>query len=148
MLVSRREWMLASLCWSELVAASSKKRSSAFLVLTADEAAEVQALANIILPETDTPGAHQAQAVGFIDAALAGYDSDQLDVYRNGLADVALRCQQLSPPNTRYASLDPVHQIGLLKSIETTEFFEKLRIVSQRSNERSPPSAEHLPPFT
>jgi gluconate 2-dehydrogenase gamma chain len=99
MSISRREWMLASTCWSEL----------------------------LVLPETDTPGAVQAGAVYFIDAALAGFDHDQLAVYRQGLDQVASQTRQMFPPSTRFSDLSESQRTAVLKSIEKTEFFEKLR---------------------
>jgi len=82
--VSRRDWMLASLCWSELLAARAAHGASSFAVLTPAEAMEIVALSGTILPETETPGAEQAGAVHFIDVSLAGFDHDQLAVYRHG----------------------------------------------------------------
>jgi hypothetical protein len=127
MLVSRREWTLASLCWSELLAAQTVQRQSLFKVLSPDEAAELRALTSAILPEADTPGAEQAGAVDFIDAALAGYDHGQRKLYRQGLANVAGRSRETFPPSTKFSELASAQQIALLKSIEKTEFFEKLR---------------------
>jgi hypothetical protein len=125
--IGRREWMLASLCWSELIASRLAHGAASFTVLSPAEAVEIRALSSTILPETETPGAEQAGAVHFIDAALAGFDRDQLAVYRQGLADVASRSRRMFPPATRFSSLSESQRIALLKSIEKTEFFEKLR---------------------
>lgn len=119
--------MLASICWSELLAARVVHRASSFAVLSPAEGLEVVALSSTVLPETETPGAEQAGAVRFIDAALAGFDHDQLAVYRQGLADVASRSRQMFPPATRFSDLSESQRTALLKSIEKTEFFEKLR---------------------
>jgi hypothetical protein len=88
---------------------------------------EIVALSSTVLPETETPGAEQAGAAGFIDAALAGFDHDQLAVYRQGLDDVAARSRQMFPPATRFSGLSATQRTAVLKSIEKTEFFEKLR---------------------
>jgi len=125
--ITRREWMLASLCWSELLAARAAHGASSFTVLTPAEALEIRALTNTILPETDTPGAEQAGTIQFIDAALAGFDHDQLPVYRQGLADVASRSRRMFPPATRFSELSESQRTALLQSIEKTEFFDKLR---------------------
>ena len=127
MLVSRREWVLASVCWSDLLTAQSVGRLSRFTVFTPAEAATVRALTNVILPETETPGAEQAGAVNFIDAALAGYDHEQRELYRLGLADVEARSRQMFPPSTRFTDLAEPQQTALLKAIEKTDFFQKLR---------------------
>src|SRR5438094_776921 len=125
--ISRREWMLASICWSELLSARTFGGASSFSVLTPPEALQIQALSSAILPETETPGALQAGAVTFIDAALAGYDHDQLGPYRQGLADIAARTRRMFPPAAKFSELTEVQQTALLKSVEKTEFFEKLR---------------------
>jgi hypothetical protein len=125
--ISRREWVLASICWSELLTAQTALLAAAFKVFNAREAAEVRALTSAILPETETPGAEQAGAVEFIDAALNGYDAEQREMYRQGLAEVALRSRQMFPPGGKFADLDKDQQVTLLKTIEQTEFFEKLR---------------------
>jgi len=127
MTTSRREWMLASLCWSELLAARAVHGATSFSVLSAAEAVEIVALSSTVLPETETPGAEQAGAVHFIDAALAGFDRDQAAVYRQGLADVASRSREMFPPATRFSGLSEIQRTAVLKSIEKTEFFEKLR---------------------
>jgi hypothetical protein len=125
--ISRREWVLASFCWSELVAARTAQGVTSFSVLSPSEAREIQALSSAILPETETPGAEQADTVSFIDAALAGYDRDQLGLYRQGFADVARRTRQMFPPMTNFSDLSEAQQSAVLKSIEKTEFFGKLR---------------------
>src|SRR5580698_425804 len=121
--IGRREWMLASLCWSELLAARLAGAASTFTVLTSAEAAEILALTNTILPETETPGAQQADTVHFIDAALAGFDRDRLQLYRLGLADVAARTRQMFPPARRFSALSEIQRTALLQSIQQTEFF-------------------------
>ena len=118
--------MLASVCWSELLA-TRVVHGASLAVLSPEEATEILALSNTILPETDTPGAEQAGTVHFIDAASAGFDRDQLAVYRQGLADVALRTRQMFSPTTRFSGLSESQRTAVLKSIEKTEFFEKLR---------------------
>ena len=119
--------MLASLCWSELLASRAVQGAPSFAVLSPAEAAEIVALSNTILPETDTPGAELAGTAHFIDAALAGFDRDQRTVYRQGLADVALRSRQMFPPATQFSGLSEQQRSAVLQSIEKTEFFEKLR---------------------
>jgi hypothetical protein len=127
MSLSRRDWVLGSLCWSELLAAQPLLRAARFVILSSTEVAEVRALANTILPETDTPGAEQAGAADFIEAALAGYDRDQRELYHHGLADVGARTRRMFPPSRAFADLSSSQQTALLKTIEKTEFFEKLR---------------------
>jgi hypothetical protein len=125
--VNRREWMLASLCWSELLASRALRGANTFAVLKPAEALEILALTNSILPQTETPGAEQAGTVNFIDAALAGFDRDQLALYRHGLSNVAALSRQMFPPAVQFSNLSEAQRTALLKSIEKTEFFDKLR---------------------
>ena len=119
--------MLASICWSELLATRMAQGKASFAVLGPAEAAQIRALSNAILPETETPGAEQADAVHFIDAALAGYDHDQLALYRQGLSDIAARSRQMFAGSSRFSELSAAQQTAVLKSVEKTEFFLKLR---------------------
>jgi gluconate 2-dehydrogenase gamma chain len=54
-------------------------------VLTANEARILAAIADRIIPATDTPGAVEAGAVEYIDRALAGDYAELLPGYRKGL---------------------------------------------------------------
>jgi Gluconate 2-dehydrogenase subunit 3 len=125
--ISRREWILASACWADLLTSRAIRSGPRPAFFNSDERVELQALTNLILPETDTPGAEQAGTGDFIEAALAGYDQDQRSLYREGLADIAARTSQMFPTKSKFSSLTEIQQIALLKAIETTMFFEKLR---------------------
>ncbi|HEX4771355.1 MAG TPA: gluconate 2-dehydrogenase subunit 3 family protein [Bryobacteraceae bacterium] len=125
--ISRREWILASACWADLLTSRAHSSEAGTSFFSSDHRVELRALTNVILPETDTPGAEQAGTVEFIEAALAGYDHDQRSVYREGLADIASRTRQMFPTNTRFSTLATAQQTALLKTIENTVFFEKLR---------------------
>lgn len=57
--------------------------------LQADEAERVAALATVILPSDDGPGAREAGVVYFIDALLAEAGEAERAVYRTGLASAA-----------------------------------------------------------
>jgi len=54
--------------------------------LTAAEAAEVDAIANLIVPGGATPGARDARVIFFIDNALGSFFAAQLPAFRQGLA--------------------------------------------------------------
>lgn len=63
--------------------------------LTADEAALIAAIGDIILPRTDTPGATDVNATGFIDRLLADwYPDDDRARFLAGLADINARAVQ------------------------------------------------------
>jgi gluconate 2-dehydrogenase gamma chain len=96
--------------------------------LSAEEADEIGALASLIIPSGSTPGAREAGVTYFIDKALATFDRDKREAYRQGLRTVQARRQELFPGSTTIASLKPGDQIRLVQSIENTAFFETLRV--------------------
>ena len=59
-----------------------------FKVLTANQARTLTAIADRIFPRTDTPGAVEAGALSYIDAALGGDYAQSVPLYRQGLRAV------------------------------------------------------------
>jgi gluconate 2-dehydrogenase gamma chain len=96
--------------------------------LSAEEAEEVGALASVIIPSGSTPGAREAGVIFFIDRALATFDRDKREAYRQGLRGAQSRREELFPGSTSIASLKPGDQLRLAAAIEKTEFFERLRV--------------------
>jgi gluconate 2-dehydrogenase gamma chain len=96
--------------------------------LSAEEAEEVGALASLIIPSGATPGAREAGVIYFIDKALATFDIDKREAYRQGLRTVQARRQELFPGSTSIAGLKPANQLHLAEAIENTAFFEMLRV--------------------
>ena len=85
--------------WGERVRASarpldgsdpgSQPGSSAATTLTAARARVMEALADVIIPETDTPGASQAGVTGFVAALVDGWlDDEDRDRFLAGLDTV------------------------------------------------------------
>jgi gluconate 2-dehydrogenase gamma chain len=99
----------------------------AFQTLDAATAAEIDAITSQIIPSNDGPGAREAGVIYFIDRALSTFDAHLKDAYRTGMAEVQKKRQELFPGSTSIAALTGDQQIQLVKSIETTEFFELLR---------------------
>jgi len=96
--------------------------------LSPEEAEELGALAALIIPSGSTPGAREAGVTYFIDKALATFDRDKREAYRQGLRIVQARREKLFPGSTSIASLKPGDQLRLAEAIENTEFFETLRV--------------------
>jgi gluconate 2-dehydrogenase gamma chain len=96
--------------------------------LSAEEAGEVGALASLIIPSGSTPGAREAGVTYFIDKALATFDRDKREAYRQGLRMVQGRRQELFPGSMSIAGLKPGDQLRLAEAIENTGFFETLRV--------------------
>lgn len=134
---TRRGWLAACIsaaAWPEIVAAQEHARhavalssSGAFEVLSASDAAEIEALAAQILPSDDGPGAKEAGVIYFIDRALSTFASDQRTVFRTGLAEAERKREDLFPDSMSIASLSSAQQMQLVRGIEKSEFFELLR---------------------
>lgn len=76
------------LAWSERVRASSPPPQTPSL-LTPPRARAMAALAEVIIPETDTPGASEAGVTEFVAALVDGWlDDDDRDLFLAGLDTV------------------------------------------------------------
>jgi len=94
---------------------------------TAEQAAEVEAIAARIIPADDAPGAREARVIYFIDRALSTFDQDKRAVYVEGLRQLGIRARMASGEKLRFSSLSSKQQDKLLKQIEKTAFFETVR---------------------
>lgn len=102
--------------------------ASAFQTLSSTEGVELDAIAERILPATDSPGARDAGVVYFFDNVLKDR-TEALDILRNGLHD--LQKNTVSEFNSPFFnSLSPMDQDQLLESIEDTEFFATARYLT------------------
>ena len=125
--INRREWLVGSLglvFWAEVADAQQKAK---FTVLDPAAARDVEAIAAQILPSDDGPGAREAGVIYFIDRALATFDSDKREAYRKGLVEFQQARAKIFPDSTSIAALTSERQIALLRSLETTPFFDLLR---------------------
>jgi gluconate 2-dehydrogenase gamma chain len=131
---SRRNLLRASLALTpEVLAALQHAHQAAqsgaahLEYLDASAAAEIEAMAAAIIPSGDSPGAREAGVIFFIDRALASFDQDKRELYRQGLAAVEEKRRELFPDSPSTAALSEEQRITLLRAIEHTEFFETLR---------------------
>jgi gluconate 2-dehydrogenase gamma chain len=67
------------------------------LFLTSAQAADLDAVASQIIPTDDTPGAHEAGVVYFIDKSLATWAADQRPVIVSGLEELHKRVSAAGP---------------------------------------------------
>lgn len=125
--ISRRDWMLAAACWTEVLRAQDAG-SKPFAWFDPPTAAEILAIAAQIIPDDDTPGAARAGVIWFIDGALAGYDRDKQELYQRGLADTQSKRAETFPGSASIGGLSADQQIALLKAIEKTDFFQQVRL--------------------
>lgn len=140
MLLTRREWMLGSLAFAitphvllaqqhaaGAVQAVANGDTVAFEYLDAGAARALSALAAEIIPSDDGPGATEAGAVYFIDRALATFDADKRDQYKQGLRQVEVLRSKLFPASASVEALTREQRQELIRDFESSEFFEILR---------------------
>ena len=88
---------------------------------TPDQAKDVEAVAERIIPADDTPGAREAGVVTFIDLLLSEFEPDRRAAYTTGLEMLTARS------GGPFSNLAADRQNEVLRSIETTEFFNLIR---------------------
>jgi gluconate 2-dehydrogenase gamma chain len=119
--------------WADVLSAQQHAHDVAgsanphFETLDEATAVEIEAIAGQIIPSTDGPGAREAGVIYFIDRALATFAADDREAYKAGLAQLQRKRKELFPNSSTIASLTNQQQITLIRSIETSEFFELLR---------------------
>jgi gluconate 2-dehydrogenase gamma chain len=142
---TRRQFLIGSLTgasavwlstrWPAILAAHEHARQAAhndspagFEFFTPEQATEVEAMAAQIIPTDETPGAREARVIYFIDRALATFESDQQELYAQGVRDLQAKTRELFPNAAQFSELTAPQQIHVLTSIEETHFFFYLRL--------------------
>jgi hypothetical protein len=100
-----------------------------FELLTATDAADVDAVCAQIVPSGATPGAREAHAVYFIDKSLSTYFASMAPDYRKGLAEFQARFRA-SHSSQGFAAADAPTQEAFLKTVDRTPFFESTRFLT------------------
>ena len=128
-------WIAAQ--WPAIAAAadhaaqvSAGGATTRFEYFSASEAADVEAIAAQIVPSGTTPGAREAHAVYFIDRALGTFFANLAPDFRPGLVEFQSRFRASNPAAGSFAAQGAERQIGYLKTVDRTEFFEKVRILT------------------
>ncbi len=93
--------------------------------LSAADAAEVDAIANLIVPGGKTPGARDAHAIYFIDNALGGFFAEQLPAFRQGLTE--FKAAYAKTGAGAFAAAPEAQQIAILHTVDKTPFFAAVR---------------------
>ena len=107
-----------------LAAARANRDEGTFQNLSQALGLTLEAITARILPTTDTPGAREAGAVWFIDAMAAGPIAPLLSSLREGAASL----DQASGGS--FAGLSDAEQDVQLRSIEDTEFFASMHMLT------------------
>jgi gluconate 2-dehydrogenase gamma chain len=103
-------------------------KTGAWHTFTDADAAVVDAIAALIIPTDDTPGAREAGVVQFIDRSLDTFARDQRSLFDKGLADLQKRVDAAHPGIDSFVKLDAQQQSALLHELEgsKSDFFSAM----------------------
>lgn len=117
-------WLAANLPAVEALAAwarTAAEEGRPFAVLTEEEARELGAVAERILPADELgPGALEVGVVHFIDRALDTFAAGALEIVRSGLGELATA---VGSEGDAFSALGPEAQDEILRTLEQTPFF-------------------------
>ena len=122
--------------WPAIVAAAEHSHQNAvsapetFSFLRPDEVADVDALAAQIVPSGKTPGAREAHATHFIDHALATFFSWRAESFRTGLRQFQSDFVSQHSGGGTFAQASWDAQTAYLHTVDTTEFFQTVRLLT------------------
>ncbi len=111
--------------WPAMLSAASHARQAAksaapakFEFFSPEQAAEVDAISARIIPTTDTPGAHEAGVVFFIDRALGTFARGHQKKYAEGLPELRARGSEMFPGTEKFSAATPEQQDQILYSLD------------------------------
>lgn len=97
--------------------------------LTTAQAEVVSALVSRIIPAVDgRPGAREVGALYFIDRALSTFNAPQYLLYAEGITDLDRRARAKAAASAGFAALTAAQQDEVIRDIETTPFFQAIRV--------------------
>jgi gluconate 2-dehydrogenase gamma chain len=103
-------------------AAEVKGGENKLVFFTPEEAQQMEAVCEQIIPSDDGPGAREAGAIYFIDYALSQTEPHLQPIFRSGLKELAAACAP-----DKFNELGTSQQIVVLKKLEQTDFFARAR---------------------
>jgi len=116
-------WISAN--WTALLSASRHAHSAAVAAnppklefFTPEQATEIDAISERIIPTDELPGAHEAGVLYFIDRGLATFSADDQKTYREGLPELQARVTEMFPNAAKFSSLTPQQQDEVLHSLD------------------------------
>lgn len=101
-------------------------------VLAPAQLRDLDAVAALILPTDELPGAREAHVVDFIDQALGSFAAGQRPLFDAGLSDLNARVARRHPMAGTFADLPDADGAGLLRELEAegSDFFEAARVAT------------------
>src|SRR5579864_8574910 len=116
-------WISAQ--WPSVLAAATHAHQAAkspasakFEFFTPEQAVEIDAITARIIPSDDSPGAHEAGAVYFIDRVLVTFASENQKDYKEGLPELQERVLELYPGLAKFSAGTPEQQDAVLHSFD------------------------------
>jgi len=121
-------WLAAALgeiASGAVLSCAPPDHSGGWHTFTDPDAAVVDAIAALIIPTDESPGAREAGVVQFIDRSLSTFAKDQQQLFVTGLADLKVRVRAAHPGADSFVKLDAAQQTALLHELEISksEFF-------------------------
>ena len=104
-------------------ARSNLEAQAIYQNITGEQAVELGAVVDQIIPEDETPGATQTGVVYFIDVALGGFMSAVAPLLKQGLDDLQQKTITAHSAGIRFSELSFAQQTSILKAVEDTQFF-------------------------
>jgi gluconate 2-dehydrogenase gamma chain len=117
-------WLAAAvgeLASGAVLSCAPPAHAGAWRTFTEADAAVVDAIAALIIPTDDTPGAREAGVVQFIDRALDTFARDQRQLFADGVADLDKRVAAAHPDTHSFVTLDSAQQSALLHDLESSK---------------------------
>ena len=111
-------------------AAKNWEAGAGFENLSPEEAVELSAIVDQIIPADETPGASEAGVVYFIDVALGSFMSSATLTLRQGIEELQQKTVSAYPESTGFSELSFEHQTEILKTVEDTPMFKKLHFMT------------------
>ena len=97
---------------------------------TAEQAKDVDAICSQIIPTDDSPGAHEAHVVNFIDHTLAKYDMDMQPGFVKALGAFAAEAHKQVPSANHFYELNDAEQKSVMTLLEKSEAFQLLKFAT------------------
>ena len=114
-------------------ARAAARQQPPFETLTVREAADLDAIASLMIPTDETPGAREAGVVYFIDRSLGSFFGGYLAIIRTGLTDLGARVRRSASETQAFADLTLDRQEELLREVEQEDanffFFARTLVV-------------------
>lgn len=111
--------------------ARDSRETGELAVLTPEEARELEAVAETILPAVDDrPGARDAGVIHFIDRAFETFQAPALESAREGLAALQTRVEARYPGAGPFSALSGARRVEILREIENDGFFGLIRFLT------------------